>query len=192
MSSICAMGSLLVSFAACANGIVPVLDLDFTRSATETLKKMGINDACVIRASNPVSFTYCREGSSTLWKYQDLDLTQLAAINGDKKMSPAAAQQISVLEFNSAICEHEGAATLVKPTMARWLAFSLLALFVLLGLRYTYQTLRPRRHDLNACSNPGLLPLNETLPRFNPSKKAATALGIALALALVCFSYLGF
>jgi len=59
-------------------------------------------------------------------------------------------------------------------------------------LRYTYQTLRPRRHDLNACSNPGLLPLNETLPRFNPSKKAATALGIALALALVCFSYLGF
>ena len=90
MSSICAMGSLLVSFAACANGIVPVLDLDFTRSATETLKKIGINDACVIRASNPVSFTYCREGSSTLWKYQDLDLTQLAAINGDKAVPDGA------------------------------------------------------------------------------------------------------
>ncbi len=55
------------------------------RSATETLKKRGINDACIIAASYPKTFTYCREGSSTLWKYLALDLEQQAAILNREK-----------------------------------------------------------------------------------------------------------
>lgn len=77
------MAGLLVSVAVSANGVIPVLELDFTRSATETLKKIGISDACVIGASSPVAFTFCREGSSTLWKYQALDLEQMAAMQDE-------------------------------------------------------------------------------------------------------------
>jgi hypothetical protein len=171
---------------------MPVLDLDFTRSATETLKKLGINDACIIRAQNPVAFTYCREGSPTLWKYQDLDLAQLAAIRSDERLPLTAYQRISVLEFNSAVCQQETAVPVAQSTVARWLVFGLLSLSVLLGLRYTYQVVLPRRRDLNALSIPGLPPMSQTPPRVNSSKKAAAAFGIAVAVAFVCFGCLGF
>ncbi|PPA03093.1 hypothetical protein C4E44_16005 [Pseudomonas sp. MWU12-2312b] len=192
MSSICAMGCLLVAFGASATGVMPILDLDFTRSANETLKKLGINDACIIRAQNPVAFTYCREGSSTLWKYQDLDLAQLAAVKNDGKLPLTAYQRISVVEFNSAICEQETAVPVAQSTVARSLVFGLLALSVLLGLRYTWQVILPRRRDLNALSVTGLPPMSQTPPRVNSSKKAAAAFGIAVAVAFVCFGCLGF
>ena len=111
---LCAMASLLVSVAASANCVIPVLELDFTRSATQTLKTIGINDACIIGASNPVSFTYCREGSTTLWKYQALDLEQMAQMPSDTKQPSTIYQPITVLEFNSAICEHENSLAATK------------------------------------------------------------------------------
>ncbi|MGF6110357.1 MULTISPECIES: hypothetical protein [Pseudomonas] len=100
-----AMSSLLFSLAASATGIIPVFDLDFTRTATTTLQKLGINDACIISASNPDAFTYCREGSSTLWKYQVLDLEQQAAMQMGEMRPSTGYHRITVVQLNSTACE---------------------------------------------------------------------------------------
>ncbi|WP_185753220.1 hypothetical protein [Pseudomonas fluorescens] len=142
ISTICFAGTLLVSVAASATGIIPVLDLDFTRSAAETLKKRGINDACIIAASNPKTFTYCREGSPTLWKYQALDLEQQSAILNSEKLHLTDYGQITVVEADSAACQQDNLVPLVKPAMSRGLAFALITLFLLMGLRYTYRASR--------------------------------------------------
>ncbi|WP_177338855.1 hypothetical protein [Pseudomonas sp. Root329] len=141
-STICVAGSLLVSVAASATGMIPVIDLDFTRSAAETLKKRGINDACIVAASNPKTFTYCREGSPTLWKYQALDLEQQAVILNDEKLLLTDNGQITVAEADSAACQQDNPAPLVKPAITRGLALGLITLFLLIGLRYTYRASR--------------------------------------------------
>jgi hypothetical protein len=142
ISIICVAGSLLVSVAASATGTIPVLDLDFTRSAAETLKKRGINDACIIAASNPKTFTYCREGSPTLWKYQALDLEQQAVILNDEKLHLTDNGQITVAEVDSAACQPDNPVPLVKPAITRGLGLGLITLFLLIGLRYTYRASR--------------------------------------------------
>jgi hypothetical protein len=142
ISTICVAGSLLVSVAATATGMIPVIDLDFTRSAAETLKKRGINDACIVAASNPKTFTYCREGSPTLWKYQALDLEQQAVILNDEKLLLTDNGQITVAEADSAACQQDNPAPLVKPAITRGLALGLITLFLLIGLRYTYRASR--------------------------------------------------
>ena len=190
ISTLCAMAGLLVSVAVCANGVIPVLELDFTRSATETLKKIGISDACVIGASSPVAFTFCREGSSTLWKYQALDLEQMAALQ-DAKQSPAAYQPVSVVEFGSSACEHEGslAATEKRATIRR-LILGLIAMSLLIGLRYSYRAMRQRRQDPTAYAHP----LEQASSEFQASAqaKALAAFGLAVAVAVVYFNYTGF
>ncbi|MBV6821950.1 hypothetical protein [Pseudomonas sp. PD9R] len=191
-STICAMAGLWLSFEAAATGVMPVFDVDFTRTAAETLKKHGIDDACIIRASDPVAFTYCREGSSTLWKYQDLDLAQVAAIKSDALLPSTAYQQISIIEFNSPVCKQETSESIVEPAMAQRLALGLAALSLLLGLRYIYLLIFPRRLHFAALSEPGLQPTSRTLPHFHSTKKAVAALGIAAALTFVYFGYLGF
>ncbi len=142
ISTICVAGSLLVSVAASATGIIPVLDLDFTRSAAETLKKRGINDACIIAASNPKTFTYCREGSPTLWKYQTLDLEQQSAILNGEKRHLTDYGQITVAEADSAACQQDNPVPLVKAAITRGLAFGLITLFMLIALRHTYRASR--------------------------------------------------
>lgn len=142
ISTICVAGNLLVSAAASATGTIPVLDLDFTRSAAETLKKRGINDACIIAASNPKTFTYCREGSSTLWKYQALDLEQQAAILNREKRHLTDYGQITVAQVDSPACQQDNPVPLVKPAITRGLVFGLITLFMLIGLRYTYRASR--------------------------------------------------
>jgi hypothetical protein len=122
--------------------MIPVIDLDFTRSAAETLKKRGINDACIVAASNPKTFTYCREGSPTLWKYQALDLEQQAVILNDEKLLLTDNGQITVAEADSAACQQDNPAPLVKPAITRGLALGLITLFLLIGLRYTYRASR--------------------------------------------------
>jgi hypothetical protein len=185
------MASLLVSFAVSANGVIPVLELDFTRSATETLKKAGINDACIIGASNPVAFTYCREGSKTLWKYQALDLDQMAAMHSDATKPSTVYQPISVLEFDSPACEHEDSlAASGKPATVRWLILGLLAVSLLIGLRYSYRAMLQRREDDSTYP-----PLPEQASsEFQPSAqtKALAAFGLAVAVAVVYFNYTGF
>ena len=190
LSTLCAMAGLLVSVAVSANGVIPVLELDFTRSATETLKKIGISDACVIGASSPVAFTFCREGSSTLWKYQALDLEQMAALQ-DAKQSPAAYQPVSVVEFGSPACEHEGSlAASEKRATIRRLILGLIAMSLLIGLRYSYRAMRQRRQSPTAYSQP----LEQASSEFQASAqaKALAAFGLAVAVAVVYFNYTGF
>jgi hypothetical protein len=191
ISIFCAMASLLVSFAVSANGVIPVLELDFTRSATQTLKKAGIDDACIIGASNPVAFTYCREGSKTLWKYQALDLDQMAALHSDATKPSTVYQPISVLEFNSPACEHEDSQDASgKPATVRWAILGLLAISLLIGLRYSYRAMLQRRQDDSAYP-----PLPEQASsEFQPSAqtKALAAFGLAVAVAVVYFNYTGF
>ncbi|POF44132.1 hypothetical protein B0D71_04885 [Pseudomonas laurylsulfativorans] len=185
------MASLLVSVAVSANGVIPVLELDFTRSATETLKKIGINDACIIGASNPVAFTYCREGSTTLWKYQALDLEQMAVMRSDAKQPLTNNQPISVIEFNSAACEHENSlAAAEKPATARWLILGLIAMSLLIGLRYSYGAMLQRRQNATAYSQP-----DEQAPsefQATAQTKALAAFGLAVAVAVVYFNYTGY
>ncbi len=117
-STVCLAFSVLFSAMVSANGVIPVIDLDFTRSADQTLKKLNINDACIIAAATPMTFTYCREGSLTLWKYQALDMEQQPIIHTGAQQSPMALGRISVVEVESAACLHEYQSDL-KPVVTR-------------------------------------------------------------------------
>lgn len=183
ISALCATGSLLVSTAVSATGIIPVLDLDFTRPAVETLQKIGINDACIIAASNPAAFTYFREGSSTLWKYQALDLEQQASILKGEQRPSTDFGRITVVEVDSAACLEDTPAPLIKPAITRGLALGVILLFLLIGFRYTYRAIMPLRGDHAVLSDASLQRLTGYLPA-----KALGAFGIAAAVTLVyCF-----
>lgn len=190
-SIICFLGSLLFSVAACATGVIPVIDLDFTRAATETLKKLGIDDACIIAASNPTAFTYCREGQPTLWQYKAFDLEQLATIQGGKKLPSTDDKRISVLEVNSAACQQDNLAPLVKPAKTYWPAIGLIALLLLIGARYTYRAIRHRYNNRTAFSETRLQRVTESVPLHTSTTKALLAFVIAAAVAFVYFGYLG-
>lgn len=195
LSIFCALASLLVSVAVSANGVIPVLELDYTRSAMETLKKIGIQDACIVGATNPVAFTYCREGSSTLWKYQALDLEQMAAMQSDVKRPSMIYQPVSVVEFDSPACEDEtGMAAAEKPTAIRWLILGLMAFSLLIGLRYSYRAIQQRRDDPATYSPPAPPARAQSLPSFQATAgtKALAAFGLAAAVAFVYFNYSGF
>lgn len=169
--------------AASATGVVPVLDLDFTRPATETLKKLGINDACIITAPNPITFTYCREASSTLWKYQALDLEQQGSILKGEKMPSADYGRITVVEADSAACQQDKTPPLAKPAMPRGVALGVIVLFLLIGLRYTFRAIKREQHAPAIYANSPLQRLSETLPF-----KALAAFGLATSVTLVyCF-----
>ncbi|WP_256578582.1 hypothetical protein [Pseudomonas sp. B28(2017)] len=190
-STLCSMACLLVSAAVSANCVIPVLEMDFTRSAMETLKKIGINDACIISASSPAAFTYCREGSTTLWKYQALDLEQMAATRSDAQQPSTVYQPISVLEFWSAACEHENSlAAAKKPATTRWLILGLMAILLLTGLGYTWRAILQRRQTTTAYSQPHEQTSNEL--QATAHTKALAAFGLAVAVAFIYFNYAGF
>ncbi|MHC8400493.1 hypothetical protein ACYZTX_13715 [Pseudomonas sp. MDT1-17] len=191
ISTLCVAGNLLVSVAASATGTIPVIDLDFTRSAAETLKKRGIHDACIIAASNPKTFTYCLEGSSTLWKYQALDLEQQAAILNGEKPHSTDYGQITLVEADSAACQQDDLVPFVKPAISRGLALGLITLFLLIGLRYTFRAIMHFHYEPAAFSDPRLQRLTEPLPAHNSTVKALGAFGIAATVALVYFGYIG-
>ncbi|MGE8149677.1 hypothetical protein ACQKP5_00295 [Pseudomonas vancouverensis] len=182
ISIICALASLLVPLTASATGVMPVFDLDFTRSATETLKKIGIQDACIIGASNPVTFTYCREGSSTLWQYQALDLEQQAALQSDTRQSSASYQPVTIVEFNSAACAQDVAEESVMPVAIRWITLGLIGFFLLLGWLYT-----PRRQR-NGLPVVYAQPLKRPMILPHSTIKAVTAFGFAAFGAFIYFS----
>ena len=191
ISTLCAIASLLVSVAVSANGVIPVLEMDFTRSAMETLKNIGIDDACIIGASSPAAFTYCREGSMTLWKYQALDLEQMAAIHSDAQRPTTAYQPISVLEFESAVCEQEMRVSAArKPATIRWLILGLMAMSLLIGLRYSYRAMLQRRQNATAYSQPAEQAPSEF--QATAQTKALAAFGLAAAVAFVYFKYAGY
>jgi len=80
ISAALAVSRLLVLLTASATGIIPVFDLDFTRSATKNAAKTGHQQRLYSRRLKSRCVYFCREGSSMLWKYQALDLEQHAAI----------------------------------------------------------------------------------------------------------------
>ncbi|WP_172435358.1 hypothetical protein [Pseudomonas sp. ACN8] len=189
ISAICLLSSLLVSVVASASGVTPLFDLDFTRSATQTLKEMGINDACIIAVSSPAAFTYCREGSSTLWKYQALDLEQQAVIQIGQQRSSADYQRITVVEVDSVACEEDHLAPLVKPAFRHALFLGLITLFLLAGLRYTYRAIMHYCYDQAGFSKFGLQRLDESWSTQNSTVMALVAWGIVAAAAFIYFGF---
>ncbi|WP_317850762.1 hypothetical protein [Pseudomonas sp. A-B-19] len=187
ISVICLLSSLLVAVAASATGITSIFDLGFTRSATETLKKLDINDAFIIAVSSPAAFTFCRNGSSTLWKYQVLDLE--AATQIGQKRSSTDYQLVSVAQVDSIACERDHLAPLVKPPVRRGLVLGLITLFLLVGLRYTYRAIMDCRYDQTGFSKPGLQRLSESRLPYNSTVMALAAWGIAAATAFVYFGF---
>lgn len=190
-STIGVVGSLLVSGAVSATGIAPVLDLDFTRTAMETLKKRGIEDACIIAAQNAGTFTYCREGSSTLWQYQTLDLVQQARLLNEGTPASKDHGQITVAQVDSAACDIEHPTPVAGPTTFAALLLSLASLFLLIGFRYTYLAVMRGRYQPVAYSDPRLPRLINPLSAHPSTIKALGAFGIAATLALVYCGYLG-
>ncbi|VVO46769.1 hypothetical protein [Pseudomonas fluorescens] len=185
-SIIIVAGSVLFSMAASATGVIPVFDLDFTRSADETLKKLNINDGCIVDAPDPVSFTYCREGSTTLWKYQVLDLQQQSAIHTATPQSQMGHGQISVVEHNSPACADENEHH-AKPAISCMAVLSLLALFLLMGLRYTYTVIRQHQSKRSASSIPPWQPTTEHVPEHHAMAKALGAFfGAAVMMMVYC------
>jgi hypothetical protein len=184
------MGSLLVSVAATASGVIPVLELDFTRSAVETLKKRGIDDACIVAAPNPDRFTYCREGSTTLWQYQALDLAQQAKHQNGEKLPVTEFGRITIAQVDSVACEDEHSPPLVSPNVTRGLVLGLIVLLLLIALRYTYRAITHGFEDTTVVPDPRLQRFSETLSARNATAKALCTFGIAAAVAFVYFGYL--
>ena len=191
-STISVVGSLLVSGAVSATGIAPILDLDFTRTAIETLKKHGIDDACIIAAPHPGTFTYCREGSSTLWQYQTLDLVQQDRLLNEGTRASTEHGQITVVQDDSAACDIEHPVAKGETTTFAALVLSLASLFLLIGFRYTYLAIMQGRYQPAAYSDPRLQRLISPLTAHPSTIKALRSFGIAAALALVYCCYLGF
>ena len=189
ISAFCVLSGLLVSVAVSATGVTSVFDLDFTRSAMETLKKLDIDDALIVSVSSPSAFTFCRKGSSTLWKYQVLDLEQLAAIQIGQKRTSTDYQRITVAQLNSVACELDHLAALGKPAIRRGFALGLITLFLLIGLGYTYQVIKHCYCAQSGFSKPGMQRFNESRLPQNSTVLALAAWGIA---AVTAFFYFGF
>ncbi|WP_414919133.1 hypothetical protein [Pseudomonas sp. IT-P4] len=189
ISAICLLSSLLVSVAAFATGVNPVFDLDFTRSATETLKKLDINDACIVAISSPAAFTFCREGSSTLWKYQALDLEQQAVIQIGQKRSSADYRQITLVEVDSVACEQDHLVELVEPAIRHGLVLGLITLFLLVGLRYTYRAIMYCCYEQVGFSKFGLRRLDKSRSTQNSTVMALVAWGVVAATAFIYFGF---
>lgn len=183
-STLFVAGSVLFPMAASATGVIPVFDLDFTRAADQTLKKLNINDGCIVAAPDPVTFTYCREGSKTLWKYQVLDLQQQAAIRTVTPQPQMGYGQISVLELDSAACDHETQPE-AKPAITYMAVLSLVALFLLIGLRYTYKVIRQFHSKRSTSSIPPWQPATEHEPEHHALTKALGAFVVAAVMMVV-------
>lgn len=189
ISATCLLISLLASVAASAIGAASVFDLDFTRSALETLKKLDIYDACIISASSPAVFTFCRKGSSTLWRYQALDLEQQAAIQIGHKRSSTDYQRITIVQLNSVACEQDHLAALAKPAIRRGLVLGLITLFLLVGLGYTYRAVRYGYYVQAGVSKPDVQQSSEFQLPQNSTVMALVAWGMAAVTAFVYFGF---
>ncbi|BCX69055.1 hypothetical protein [Pseudomonas izuensis] len=192
ISTLCLLGGLLVSAGACANGVIPVLELDFTRSAIETLKKHGINDACIIAAGNPGAFTYCREGSATLWKYQALDLDQQATPLKGTRLASLADGRISIAEFKSPACATEAPKPLIQPAITRGVVIGLIALFLFIGLHYTYKATMDGFFVRTVYSGTHLQRSTGSMSSSRSSRSTTKALGAFAIAAAVAFIYFGY
>jgi len=193
ISIISVIVSLLLSGAASASAIQPI-DVTFAHAAAQTLKRLGDDEARIV-SSSPTGFTFCRDSSSSLWKYEYSDLEQVAYLQrgenppqtGGKRSSP------TVIETNSAACN--GSADVpfepvVKPGTSRWLALGLIVGLLLVGFRFTYRAFKHRYYDRTTFSNPRFAKMVESMPPHYSTAKALAAFGAAAVAAWIYFGVL--
>lgn len=100
------MATLLFTGAAGAAGIAAP---NFGTWAAKTLLEQGVKDARVVEVRYPFNFTYCRQGSPTLWRYDAMSSEQLEAIRAGKAVQPLTeAQRTVAVDGDSAACRGEG------------------------------------------------------------------------------------
>jgi hypothetical protein len=79
---------------------------------------------------------------------------------------------------------------LIKPAITRGLVLGLIALLLLIALRYTYRAIMHAYEDRTELPDPRLQRFDETLSARNSTAKALFTFGIAAAVAFVYFGYL--
>lgn len=97
----CAVAATLAS--GNAGAMLPVPLFDFDVWAATVLKKHGIEDAKVVEAAYPITFSYCPKGSAALWRYQAISAAQLEALNRGEAV-PASDSNFEMIEPASAAC----------------------------------------------------------------------------------------
>lgn len=98
------MFSMLVSTAAGAADLGPGVP-DFSKWGQKTLKDHGIADGHVVETKYPESFTYCRTGNATLWRYDVMRKDQLQALAQGKIAPPVTDEERRVVvDRNSSAC----------------------------------------------------------------------------------------
>lgn len=79
---------------------------DFSKWAHRTLQDKGITNARIVETKYPFSFTYCRDDSLTLWRYDAMSTEQLDAIRDGKTVKPLTeAQRTVAVENESGLCK---------------------------------------------------------------------------------------
>ncbi|MGV8675541.1 hypothetical protein ACV356_20390 [Pseudomonas aeruginosa] len=79
---------------------------DFSKWANNELSKVGFMNARVVETGYPKNFTFCQEGSTTLWRYDVMSPIHLRAIAEGKIAKPLTRQERTVaVEENSAACK---------------------------------------------------------------------------------------
>ncbi len=61
---------------------------DFSKWANKTLNDAGVKDARVVETKYPFNFTFCRNDSLTLWRYDLMSIEQLSALQQGKTVKP--------------------------------------------------------------------------------------------------------
>lgn len=93
--------ALLVCTAAAATGIPAP---DFSIWARKTLKDDGITGH-VVETNYPYSFTFCQEGSNTLWRRDVMSVEHLEAVRQGKIVK--AVEKMVALEESSQSCKYD-------------------------------------------------------------------------------------
>ncbi|WP_055137547.1 hypothetical protein [Pseudomonas corrugata] len=97
----CTVAAALASGSAAA--MLPIPLYDFSVWAATVLKKHGIEDATVVEAAFPISFSYCPKGSTALWRYQAISPEQLESLNRGEGV-PTSDSNFEMIEPASAVC----------------------------------------------------------------------------------------
>lgn len=98
--------TILVSGIAGATGIPAP---DYSKWARETLKDSGIKDAVVVDAKYPFNFTFCKNGSLTLRRYNVMSSDHLNEILDGKTTQPLTQAETTVkVEEGSESCKAKG------------------------------------------------------------------------------------
>ena len=82
---------------------------DFSKWANKELSKVGFTNARVVETGYPKNFTFCQEGSTTLWRYDVMSPVHLQAIAEGKIAKPLTREDRTVaVEEDSAACKLKG------------------------------------------------------------------------------------